>query len=77
MKLEGESTRSKMVVELDVSLSNEFTLAMIKPDAVAAGSARDIMHAIESNGFHIIAKNYLEVRVESFRASVSWNGRPN
>ena len=51
-----------MVVELDVSLSNEFTLAMIKPDAVAAGSARDIMHAIESNGFHIISKNYLEVR---------------
>ena len=50
-----------MVVELDTSLANEVTLAMIKPDAVAAGKARDIMHAIEANGFHIIAKKYVQV----------------
>ena len=50
-----------MVVELDTSISNEVTLAMIKPDAVAAGKSRDIMHAIESNGFHIIAKKYIQV----------------
>ncbi|QDZ21196.1 nucleoside diphosphate kinase [Chloropicon primus] len=50
-----------MVVELDTSVSNEFTLAMIKPDAVAAGKARDIMHAIESNGFYIIAKKYIQL----------------
>ena len=46
---------------MDTSLANEVTLAMIKPDAVAAGKARDIMHAIEANGFHIIAKKYVQV----------------
>jgi len=46
---------------LDTSLANEVTLAMIKPDAVAAGKARDIMHAIEANGFHIIAKKYVQL----------------
>lgn len=50
-----------MVVELDTSLANEVTLAMIKPDAVAAGKARDIMHAIEANGFHNIAKKYVQL----------------
>lgn len=51
-----------MVVELDTSVTNEFTLAMIKPDAVASGSARDILHAIETNGFHIIGKKCIQVR---------------
>ena len=50
-----------MVVELDTSTPNETTLALIKPDAVAAGKARDIMHIIESNGFHIIEKKYIKV----------------
>ena len=55
-----------MVVELDTSIPNETTLAMIKPDAVAAGKARDIMHIIESNGFHIIEKKYVTVSRVTF-----------
>ena len=51
-----------MVVELDTSVANEVTLAMIKPDAVAAGKARDIINSIESNGLHIIQKKYIQVR---------------
>ena len=60
-----------MVVELDTSVTNEFTLAMIKPDAVASGSARDILHAIETNGFHIIGKKCIQVRTDLVSPSPS------
>jgi hypothetical protein len=39
------------------------TFAMIKPDAVAAGRASEIMQIIELSGFTIIAKEHLQVRV--------------
>jgi hypothetical protein len=38
------------------------TLALIKPDAVAAGRASEIMQIIELSGFTIIAKEHLQVR---------------
>lgn len=47
--------------ELDL----ERTYAMIKPDAVAAGKAEEIMHLIEYNGFTIIAKQKLQVRTKA------------
>ena len=37
------------------------TLALIKPDAVAAGRASEIMQIIELSGFTIIAQEHLQV----------------
>lgn len=39
----------------------EKTLALIKPDAVASGAARDILHLIEHHGFTIVHKKRLQV----------------
>jgi nucleoside diphosphate kinase len=39
----------------------EYTLAMIKPDAVAAGKASEIQQLAEMHGFLIIAKRQLQV----------------
>lgn len=39
----------------------ECTLAMIKPDAVAAGKASEIQQLAEMHGFLIIAKRQLQV----------------
>lgn len=39
----------------------EKTFALIKPDAVRAGKAQEIMQLIELNGFTIIAKQKLQV----------------
>ena len=43
----------------------EKTYAMIKPDAMAAGAADDIMHLIENAGFTILASRKLHVRIFS------------
>jgi nucleoside diphosphate kinase len=40
----------------------EYTLAMIKPDAVAAGKASEIQQLAEMHGFLIIAKRQLQVQ---------------
>eukprot|EP01026_Neomeris_dumetosa_P073356 TRINITY_DN7539_c0_g1_i1.p3 TRINITY_DN7539_c0_g1~~TRINITY_DN7539_c0_g1_i1.p3 ORF type:complete len:233 (+),score=29.42 TRINITY_DN7539_c0_g1_i1:25-699(+) len=37
------------------------TLALIKPDAVSAGKAKDIKHLLELQGFTIIAQQYLQL----------------
>lgn len=39
----------------------ETTLAMIKPDAVAAGKAAEIQQLAEMHGFLIIAKRPMQV----------------
>ena len=44
-----------MVVEINSSRRPETTLAMLKPDAVGAGKARDMMQRIELAGFTIVA----------------------
>lgn len=40
----------------------EFTLALVKPDAVRAGKAPEIQQLIEMSGFLIIAKRQLQVK---------------
>ena len=44
-----------MVVEINSSRRPETTLAMLKPDAVGAGKARDMMQRIELAGFTLVA----------------------
>ena len=51
-----------MVVELRSDRRPETTLAMLKPDAVGAGKARDMMQRIELAGFTIVAHHELTVR---------------
>jgi hypothetical protein len=41
--------------------SIEYTLALIKPDAVRAGKALEIQQLIEMSGFMIITKKQLQV----------------
>lgn len=41
----------------------DYTLALIKPDAVRAGKASEIQQLIEMSGFLIIAKRQLQVIV--------------
>lgn len=42
--------------------SIEYTLAMIKPDAVAAGKAAELLQLIELAGFIIIARRQMQVQ---------------
>ena len=42
-------------------MSIQMTLALIKPDAVAAGNAREIMQLIEMAGFTVLCKKKLQV----------------
>lgn len=51
-----------LVSELETIPQVEKTFALIKPDAVAAGKARDIMHLIEHHGFTIVTKKRMQVR---------------
>ena len=52
-------------------MSIENTLAIVKPDAVAAGSTGKIIDMIESNGFEIVAMkkeiHRMELRYEQLR----------
>jgi len=52
---------SELVVELASVPQVEKTFALIKPDAVSAGRARDILHLIEHHGFTIVAKKRMQV----------------
>jgi hypothetical protein len=45
----------------------EKTYAMIKPDAMAAGKAEEIMKLIEEAGFTIVASRKVYVRFLTFR----------
>ena len=47
---------------------NEKTLAIIKPDAVAAGNADNILAMIEKNGFTILAKKDMHLTKEQAEA---------
>eukprot|EP00210_Caulerpa_lentillifera_P001437 g1379.t1 len=40
----------------------EQTLALIKPDAVRAGKARDIFHLIQRNGFTVLTRNKTQLK---------------
>lgn len=50
----------------------EKTLALIKPDAVAAGKAEEIMHLIEVKGFTIVAKQKMQVSDRAALTSPAW-----
>lgn len=45
----------------DIETGIEYTLALIKPDAVAGGKAQEMQQLIEMSGFLIIAKRQLQV----------------
>merc|ERR1712091_451999 len=51
-----------MVVEVDSSGRAEATLAVLKPDAVAAGKASEMELAIEAAGFTVLCRREVQVR---------------
>ena len=51
-----------MVVEVDALGRPEATLAVLKPDAVAAGKASEMEIAIEAAGFTVLCRREVQVR---------------
>ena len=51
-----------MPVEFTPRLPTERTLALIKPDAVAAGKTEDILRMVLQSGFTVASKRNMKVR---------------
>ena len=67
----GSDSPDSAARELDFFFNVQLTLALIKPDAVAAGKADEIVQRIESEGFTIVERETVSLtkeRAEAFYA---------
>ena len=52
-----------------VAMPTEYTLALIKPDAVAAGNAQDILQLTLKAGFTVASKRIMQVCTSALAAN--------
>jgi len=73
----GSDSPDSAARELDFFFNVQLTLALIKPDAVAAGKADEIVQRIESEGFTIVERETVSLtkeRAEAFYAEHKGKG---